>query len=148
MELARLGGAVVCVCVCEYGHCACSGQRGSVHLGLDRQWGRWGHIGTATCSVWFPAASTRGARGILCGISSRGGVPLAPGSLPLPGLHRRGGVRGRGSGMLAAWLRAPSSWVHARDPQEEARIRRGHGGELATKVVSFAELLLSSVGQV
>eukprot|EP00964_Phaeocystis_antarctica_P142765 scaffold108106_cov90-Phaeocystis_antarctica.AAC.1 len=27
---------------CEYGHCACPRQRGSVHLELDRQWGRWG----------------------------------------------------------------------------------------------------------
>ena len=75
------------VCVCEYGHCACSGQRGSVHLGLDRQWGRWGHIGTATCSVWFPAVSTRGARGILRGVSSRGGVDLgkSPGLRSSPG---------------------------------------------------------------
>ena len=63
--------------MCEYGHCACSGQRRSVHLELDRQWGRWGHIGTATCSVWFPAVSTRGARGILRCVSSDGDVCLS-----------------------------------------------------------------------
>ena len=50
---------------CEYGHCACSRQRGSVHLELDRQWRRWGRIGTATCSAWFSEGSTRGARGRL-----------------------------------------------------------------------------------
>ena len=50
--------------VCEYGHCACSRQRRSVHLELDRQWGRWGYIGTATCSAEFSEVSTRGASAI------------------------------------------------------------------------------------
>ena len=79
MELARLGSTVRGAGGegCEHGHCACSGQRRSVHLELDRQWGRWGHIGTATCSVWFPAVSTRGARGILRCVSSDGDVCLS-----------------------------------------------------------------------
>ena len=48
----------------EYGHCACSRQRRSVHLELDRQWGRWGYVGTATCSAEFSEVSTRGASAI------------------------------------------------------------------------------------
>ena len=39
-------------------------QRRSVHLELDRQWGRWGYIGTATCSAEFSEVSTRGATAI------------------------------------------------------------------------------------
>ena len=49
---------------CEYGHFACPRQRGSVHLELDRQWGRWGYIGTATCSAEFSEVRTRGASAI------------------------------------------------------------------------------------
>ena len=63
MELARSGSAVGGL-RCEYGHCACSRQRGSVHLELDRQWGRWGYVGTATCSAEFSEVSTRGASAI------------------------------------------------------------------------------------
>eukprot|EP00964_Phaeocystis_antarctica_P005041 scaffold2751_cov75-Phaeocystis_antarctica.AAC.1 len=63
---------------CEYGHCASSRQRGSVHLELDRQWGRWGRIGTATCSVRFQRGA-RGAREGDCGdgFSSRNHPRLA-----------------------------------------------------------------------
>ena len=55
VELARLGNAVRGQAgrVANMGTVPIPRQRRSVHLELDRQWGRWGYIGTAPCSAEF-----------------------------------------------------------------------------------------------